>query len=351
LTRRPFPAAGNEMIESSSQIKAASKRNAAKCTLCAFDAIAEELARVNALIEKQLLDCSGTVRELVSHISFSKGKMLRPGLVLLSGHACGGITDKHILAAAVMEMIHNATLLHDDVIDEGKSRRGLPTLNHLKGNESAVLLGDFLLSRVFKMCVELDDGAAEVIADSTARMCEGEMSQTAQRGNWLLSEPQYLEIITNKSAAMFSAACQTGAILAGADKQQTQMFADFGLNAGIAFQITDDILDLVGSESRTGKKAGNDLDRDKLTLPLIHLLKTAPPADGEFIKRLITRQTTSNSNGALLEKLRALGSIEYAAKHAKKFAKKAILALAGLNESKYKESLIETAKFIAERKA
>ncbi|MGA2092986.1 MAG: polyprenyl synthetase family protein [Sedimentisphaerales bacterium] len=339
------------MIESSSQIKAASKQNALKCTFCAFDAIAEELARVNALIEEQLLDCSGTVRELVSHISFSKGKMLRPGLVLLSGRTCGGITDKHILAAAVMEMIHNATLLHDDVIDEGKSRRGLPTLNHLKGNESAILLGDFLLSRVFKMCVELGDGVTEVIADSTARMCEGEMSQTAQRGNWLLSETQYLDIITDKSAVMFSAACQIGAMLAEAGKQQVRMLADFGLNAGIAFQITDDILDLVGSESKTGKKTGNDLDRDKLTLPLIHLLKTASPDDNEFIKRLITRQTTPNSNGALLEKLRAFGSIEYAARHAKKFAKKAISALAGLNESKYKESLIETAKFIAGRMA
>jgi octaprenyl-diphosphate synthase len=339
------------MTESSSQIKAASKRIAAKYTFCAFDTILEELACVKDLIEKQLLDCSGTVRKLVRYISFRKGKMVRPGLVLLSGHSIGDVTDKHILAAAVMEMIHNATLLHDDVVDEGKSRRGMPTLNHLKGNESAVLLGDFLLSRVFRMCVELDDGVAHIIADSTARMCQGEMYQTAQRGNWLLSESQYLDIITDKSAAMFSAACQTGAILAGADKRHAQMFAHFGLNAGIAFQITDDILDLVGNETKTGKKTGNDLDRDKLTLPLIHLLKTAPPVNREVIKKTIIQRSPSKSNGMLLENLHTFGSIEYAAKYAKKFANKAISALDNLDDGKYKEALAETAKFIANRVA
>jgi octaprenyl-diphosphate synthase len=331
------------------KIKLTPARGAVEGTFCAFDAIVDELAQVWTLIEKELLDCSQTVRGLVGHICFSKGKMLRPGLVLLSGHSIGGVTDKHMLAAAIMEMIHNATLLHDDVIDEGKSRRGLPTLNHLKGNESAVLLGDFLLSRVFRMCIELNDGVAEVIAESTARMCEGEMCQTAQRGNWLLSEPQYLKIITDKSAAMFSAACQVGAMLSGAKRQQQQKLADYGLNVGIAFQITDDVLDLVGDQSKTGKKAGNDLDRDKLTLPLIHLLKTAPTSERELIKRIITQQKAPKSNGILLEKLRACGSIEYAVRHAKKYVNKAISALDGLSESKYKEALIETAKFIANR--
>ncbi len=337
------------MIESSSQIKTASKHIPAKYTFYPFDAIVDELAQVKTLIEKELLDCSQTVRRLVGHISFKKGKMFRPCLVLLSGHACGRITNKHILTAAIMEMIHNATLLHDDVIDEGKSRRGLPTLNHLKGNESAVLLGDFLLSRVFRMCVELDGNVAEVIAKSAAKTCEGEMMQTARRGNWLLSESKYLEIITDKSAAMFRAACKAGAILAGAGKQQQKKLADYGLNIGIAFQITDDILDLVGDEAKTGKNTGNDLDRDKLTLPLIHLLKTAPPTDRDVIKKIIIQPRPSKSNGILLENLRTSGSIEYAAEHAKKFANKAISALDGLKKSKYKESLVETAKFIANR--
>jgi len=340
------------MIKSSSQIKTASKRTAAKCTFYPFYTIADELTQVKTLIEKELLDCSKTVRGLVGHISLKKGKMLRPGLVLLSGHSIGDVTDKHILAAAIIEMIHNATLLHDDVIDEGKSRRGLPTLNYLKGNESAVLIGDFLLSRVFRMCIELDDDVAKVIAKSAAKTCEGEINQTAQRGNWLLSESQYLEIITDKSASIFSAACRAGAMLAGAGKQQQKQLADYGLNVGIAFQITDDILDLVGSEAKTGKKTGNDLDRDKLTLPLIHLLKTAPPADRELIKRIIIQQKTSKSNPGepgLLEKLRACGGLDYAAKHAKKCVNKAILALDGLKKSKYKETLVETAKFIADR--
>lgn len=199
------------------------------------------------------------------------------------------------------------------------------------------------------MCVRLDDGAAEVIAKSAARTCEGEMKQTAQRGNWLLSEPQYINIITDKSAAMFGAACQVGAILAGAGRHQQKKLADYGLNIGIAFQITDDILDVVGDEAKTGKKPGNDLDRDKLTLPLIHLLKTAPASGREIIKRIITQQKAPKSNGALFEKLCACGSIEYSAEHAKKLANKAISALDGLKKNKYKEMLVETAKFIAAR--
>jgi octaprenyl-diphosphate synthase len=340
------------MIESSSHRKTALKRIAAKCTFHPFETIADELEQAKTLIEKQLLDCSQTVRKLVGHISFSKGKMLRPGLVLLSGHSIGDVNDKHILAAAIIEMIHNATLLHDDVIDESKSRRGLPTLNYLKGNESAVLLGDFLLSRVFRMCVELDDEVAKVIAKSAAKTCEGEINQTAQRGNWLLSESKYLKIITDKSASIFSAACRAGAMLAGAGRQQQKQLADYGLNIGIAFQITDDLLDLVGSEAKTGKKTGNDLDHDKLTLPLIYLLKTAPPADRELIKRIIIQQKKSKSNPGepgLLEKLHACGGLNYAAKHVKKCVNKAISALDRLKKSKYKDALVETAKFIADR--
>lgn len=334
----------------SAQIKTALPKDAAKDSFCAFDAIADDLAQVKTLVETELLDCSQTVRGLVNHISLGKGKMLRPGLVLLSGLACGSVNERHITAAAIIEIIHNATLLHDDVIDEGKSRRGLPTLNCLRGNESAVLLGDFLLSRVFRMCISLDNSVAEVIAKSAARTCEGEMKQTAQRGNLELSESQYLEIITDKSAAMFGAACQAGAMLSGADKQQQLNMADYGLNVGIAFQITDDLLDIAGDQSKTGKTTGSDIDRDKLTLPLIHSLKTALPADGELIKQLISQQTPSNTNGELLEKLRSCGSIEYSYKLAQGFIDRAISALAGVRESKYKKSLIEIAKFVTERK-
>jgi octaprenyl-diphosphate synthase len=264
-------------------------------SLCAFSIIAEELAQVRSLIERELLDCSEPVRGLAAYVSSSKGKMVRPGLVLLSGLACGKVTEKHIRAAAIVEMIHNATLLHDDVVDEGKSRRGVPTLNSMQGNESAVLLGDFLLSRVFRMCMGLGRRAAEVIASFAARTCEGELRQIAQRGNWRLSESEYIEIIAEKTAAMFSGACVLGAMLAGAGKSQVQMLADYGRKTGIAFQITDDLLDLIGDETQTGKQVGNDLDKNKLTLPVIHFLQVADEANRGETEKLLCHDSAGRT--------------------------------------------------------
>ena len=322
--------------------------------LGAFSIIADELAQVRVLIERELSDCSEPVRGLSAYVIFSKGKMIRPGLVLLSGLACGEITEEHIRVAAIVEMLHNATLLHDDVVDEGKSRRGAPTFNSLKGNESAVLLGDFVLSKVFKMCAKLNSRVAQVIASSAAKMCEGELRQTSQRGNWQLSESEYIEIIADKSAAMFSGACAAGAILAGAGQQQVQMLADYGLNTGIAFQITDDLLDLVGDETKTGKQLGSDLDRNKLTLPLIHLLMMACETDKQFARQVLSQQTVKAGNNdwsKLVEKLRAGGSIEYAGKRAKGFVERAIGTLAELGENAGQRALIETARFVVKRTA
>jgi octaprenyl-diphosphate synthase len=165
-------------------------------TLDTFSIIAEELTQVRNLIKQELSNCSRTVRDLTGYISNGKGKMIRSGLLLLSGLSCGEITSNHIHSAAIIEMIHNATLLHDDVVDQGTTRRGEATINHIRGNESAVLLGDFLLSRVFRLCIELNTKAAEIIATSALKTCEGELRQTAQKGNRQLSETEYIEIIT-----------------------------------------------------------------------------------------------------------------------------------------------------------
>ncbi|HUT47210.1 MAG TPA: polyprenyl synthetase family protein, partial [Sedimentisphaerales bacterium] len=220
----------------------------------AFRLICDQLNKVRDLINEQLTAPvnAGDINVLLEHISSRSGKMIRPGLVLLAGRCCGKITDNHIRVAAIVEIIHNATLLHDDVIDEGKQRRGLPTINSLWGNESAVLLGDFLLSRVFKMCADLESKVANVIATAAVRLCEGELRQVVQKHNWQLSETEYIDVITEKSAVLFSSSCMLGGLLAGASESQAQSLADFGLNAGIAFQITDDLLDIVGDESKTG---------------------------------------------------------------------------------------------------
>jgi octaprenyl-diphosphate synthase len=324
---------------------------AASGSLRAFSIISEELSQVRAMIERELSDCSGPVKDLAGYIAAGKGKMIRPGLVLLSGLACGGITQKHIRAGAIVEMIHNATLLHDDVVDEGTMRRGAATLNHLRGNESAVLLGDFLLSRVFRLCVGLDRKAAETIASAAVRTCEGELRQTTQRGNWRLGESEYIETIAEKTAALFSGACELGAMLAGAGESQVKKLADYGRKMGIAFQITDDLLDLTGDQAKTGKPIGNDLERGKLTLPLIHFFNSADEKErAAAIKRISCRQTNGKRARAALGKmLREHGSIEYARSRAEEFVKQAIGSLAGIKNSEGKTSLIETAIIIARR--
>jgi octaprenyl-diphosphate synthase len=325
--------------------------NAAGRLLHSFSIIEEELARVKALIEGYLSGCSELVSGMAASVNAGRGKMIRPGVALLSGLACGGLTENHIRAAAIFEMIHNVSLLHDDVVDEGKSRRGVSTLNSICGNESAVLFGDFLLGRVMQMCVGLDKRVADIIALSAMRTCEGELRQIAQRGNWSLSEAEYIEIITGKTAALFEGACATGAMLAGAGESTAQALAAYGRNTGIAFQITDDLLDLVGEQDKTGKPVGSDLDNSKLTLPLIHLLKTAGEADKQRVKQILSRQNGDAGRMGLIEKLNACGSIEYAKKRAEEFVERAITAIAGVGDNSGSRSLVETARFVVGRTA
>lgn len=311
--------------------------------------IDDELAQVKELIDEQLTSCPDKtgINRLLGTFDSCSGKMLRPGLVLLAGACCGKITDKHIRIAAVVEVIHNATLLHDDVIDEGQRRRGLPTVNSLWGNESAILLGDFLLSKVFQMCGDLQPRFQKIIAATTARICEGELRQVMQRRNWQLSESEYIDIITEKSAALFSSSCLLGGLLAGGSETQVQSLADFGLNVGIAFQITDDLLDIIGEESKTGKTLGTDADKNKLTLAVIHLLRAVDDKGKAEIESKLN--TTEQSKKSLVKMLRSYGSLDYARSCAQEFVAQAIASLAGLKESDAKNTLIETAKFVGRR--
>ncbi len=317
-----------------------------------FRLINSQLNRVKELINEQLTAPakSRDIDRLLELLRGRSGKMMRPGLVLLAGGCCGKITDEHIRVAAIVEMIHNATLLHDDVIDEGQKRRGRPTVNSLWGNEAAVLLGDFLLSRVFKMCAGLEPRAAKVIAGAAVRVCEGELRQVVQRQNWQLSESEYIDVITEKSAVLFSSACQVGALLAQATEAQAQALAEFGLNAGIAFQITDDLLDIIGDETKTGKTLGSDVDKHKLTLALIHLLGAVDQTKKEtVINSYLERKDTQCDKRTLKEMLSRNGSLEYAQNRAEEFVSTAVRALADLKDSDSKDALIETAKFMAAR--
>jgi len=327
--------------------------NLARSGIPAFKLINDELVQVKELLDDELADCSEPVCRLVEHLNMQRGKMIRPGLVLLSYHAIGDVSrekktqQEAIHIAAIAEMMHNATLLHDDVIDEGKKRRGLPTVNSLWGNESAVLLGDLLLSRVFNMCTNLEPRFHKILAAAAARTCKGELRQIIQRQNWQLSEPEYIDIITEKSAAFFSSCCRLGALLAGAGETEVELLADFGLNIGIAFQITDDLLDIVGDERKTGKASGNDAERNNLTLAVIHLLSTVDEGEKDMVKGKLT--TPREGKEDLAEMLRCYGSLEYARSRAHEFVEKAIRVLAGLKESNAKDALIETARFITHR--
>ncbi len=333
--------------------------------LTGFALVSGEMERVRKLINKQLTAAATAmpllglisnvhrpedISQLLEYISERSGKMIRPGMVLLCGAGCGKITDEHIKVAAVIEMIHHATLLHDDVMDDGRKRRGRPTVNSLFGNEAAVLLGDYLLSQVFRMSAELDSKVAGIIATAAVRLCEGELRQVIQRHNWKMSESEYIEVITEKSAVLFSSACYLGGSLAGGRDDKTRSLAEFGLNAGIAFQITDDLLDIVGDEKKTGKTLGTDVEKHKLTLSVIHLLKAANQKEKtEIIDSYLESKDARCDKTALIKMLDRYGSLEYARTRAKEYVATAIKALDVLKPGDAKDALAETAEFVAGR--
>lgn len=314
-----------------------------------FGVVSCELEQVRGLINEQLVgSCrSESVRGLVEGFDICGGKMLRPGLLLVCGKAVGELTDEHIRAAAVVEMIHNATLLHDDVIDEGQRRRGGPTANNLWGNETAVLLGDFLFSRACEMCADMGGEVNKVLLAATARVCEGELRQVVERENRELGESEYLEIISDKSGSLFGSSCYLGGFLAGSGEREAELLRSFGLNVGIAFQIMDDLVDIIGDERRAGKTLGSDVDKNKLTLAVIHLLGQLDDDKRAVVKGSL--EAGGGSKESLIEMLVSYGSVGYAKSRAQEFVDKAILSLDGLRAGIARGALIEAARFVCER--
>lgn len=314
----------------------------------AYGLIESDLRKVELLIEEQIASPSPAAENILAKIRSHHGKMLRPALVLLSGKCCGKITPLHLHVAAITELIHTATLLHDDVIDESDQRRGRQSINNLYGNEAAVLAGDFLFSKVFRMCAELpDQQVAKVLADMCIRICQGELEQNFSRRNWQLTENEYIKIITEKSASFLSSCCHLGALVSDAEPVQISALADFGLNIGIAFQIVDDVLDIIGNEHAMGKHTGSDFDMNKLTLPVIHLLSSTNGNNRDaLIEALTGSNQTRESRNALLKQH---GCLDYALACAADFHKAAVRALTGLQQSDAKTALIETADFCVNR--
>ncbi len=330
-------------------IKPATQVPAASDLLSLLSAVEPELKQVVAAFEAEVRSDLPCVNQLVQHVERFRGKMLRPVLLLLAGKACGHLTPAHITLGAVVEMVHMATLVHDDVLDEAEVRRKGATLNHLRGNEAAVLLGDYLISHSYHLCSSLaGQGAARLIGATTNAVCEGELLQINNRNNLDLDEPTYYEIIKRKTAMLVSTSCRLGAEYAGATPEQVEAMAEYGLRLGIAFQIQDDVLDLLGEETTVGKTLGIDVEKQKLTLPLIHFLRTAPAEHRSLLRALLRGQ-----DGERAEKVRDLilpsGSLDFARQAAQGEVAKALACLQMLPRSPWRDALETAGAFVVVR--
>jgi octaprenyl-diphosphate synthase len=268
--------------------------------------LAPLLAEVGKAFERQLASDLPPVNTLCRHVERYRGKMLRPTMVFLCGQAFGPVGERHVIVAATCEMIHMATLVHDDVLDEAEVRRKGHTVNHLRGNEVAVMLGDYLISNAFHLCSRAGDPALNLrLGEVTNTLCEGELVQLSHREDLSLDERTYFEIVRRKTAVLIGACCELGSQLSGAPADAVAALRRFGEGIGVAFQIQDDLLDLEGRQDVVGKSLGRDLEKGKLTLPvIIHLAQ----ASGEVRERTI-EAIRARDGAALLAELTASGSL------------------------------------------
>ena len=311
--------------------------------------IADDMACVDGLIRRRLASDVVLVRQIAEYIIGGGGKRLRPALVLLSAGAFGYSGTGHHQLAAVIEFIHTATLLHDDVVDESEMRRGRRTANAEFGNAASVLVGDFLYSRAFQMMVEVDNmRVMSVLADATNAIAEGEVLQLLNTHNAAITEDQYLEVVRRKTAQLFQAAGQLGAILGNASPAQEQRMAQYGLHLGNAFQLIDDVLDYSGDASETGKNLGDDLNEGKPTLPLIHVLQRGSAPQAAVVRQAIERGGRADFE-AVTEAIQATGALDYARRRARAEADCAGAATAALPASPFRDSLLKLAEFSVTR--
>jgi octaprenyl-diphosphate synthase len=310
--------------------------------------ISKELADVEAQLKAELRSDHPFVDELVRYGCLLGGKRLRPSLLLLTAKAAGRITREHVTLATVVEMIHTATLVHDDVLDEAQIRRHLATVNARWDNESSVLLGDFLFTHAFYLASTLNSvQGCRLIGRATNIVCEGELRQKGSRGNFELSESEYLEIIAAKTAELTAVSCRLGALFAGASEDTTEQMDGFGRDLGIAFQIADDLLDVLGNERTTGKSLGTDLEKQKPTLPVIRALELASVADRATILDLVSGDDRRpESLSPFLERYEA---IDYARERALTFARRARHRLEVLDRSPARDVLSLMTEFVVSR--
>ncbi len=301
--------------------------------------LADDFYKLNEVIAKELHSEVALIEQISSYIIYSSGKRLRPLLLLLSAKALNYNGDKQYLLSAIIEFIHTATLLHDDVVDSSKIRHNKSTANNKWSNSASVLTGDFLYSRAFEMMVKVDSMAVmSILAKTTNTISEGEVIQLINCQNEKLTEEQYFQVIYNKTACLFQASAQLSAVIANTNKKVENAMANYGLNLGIAFQIVDDILDYKSDSKVIGKEVGDDLKEGKVTLPIIYALKHCTKYEKSLLENAIKNANNSNIKQiiSILDKVQAF---DYAKQQAKLYVNKAKIFLKDIADNKAKEAL------------
>jgi octaprenyl-diphosphate synthase len=313
--------------------------------------VAREFDIVNKLIVEQLHSKVPLVENIGHYIVDAGGKRMRPMLALLTGGASNNLNSHHHTLAAVIEFIHTATLLHDDVVDISTLRRGRATANAEWGNAPSVLVGDFLYSRAFQLLVKIGNmEVMQLMADATNTVAEGEVLQLAKAGDPDTSEQDYFQVINDKTAVLFAAASAGGAILANANEASVKQYYQYGINLGLAFQLIDDVLDYEGDAEAMGKNVGDDLAEGKCTLPLIYAMQHGNPQQAALIKQAITDKSGEQID-AIIDIVRESGAIAHTRQQASEISAKAAASLGGIADSTYKQALLKLANLAINRSA
>ncbi len=315
------------------------------------DVIEKDLKKLETSIDRLITTKIHVIKEIVNYIIKSGGKRVRPILVILCAKLCGYKGEKHIPYAAIIEFIHTATLLHDDVVDNAKTRRGFSTVNTVWGNEPSVLVGDFLYSKSFElMAHEGNDIILQIISAATTALSEGEILEIVKTADINTSEEEYFQIIGNKTAVLFAAACEIGAILGSCTWHKRKCMNSFGYNLGMAFQLMDDILDYTSFDNVLGKHVGTDLQEGKVTLPLIHALRSADNEERSYLTKIIGKPRIAAKDFARVRKIiEKHGGIEYTLSTAENYTKSAKGHLKNFPDSKYKDALFVLTDYMLSR--
>jgi octaprenyl-diphosphate synthase len=321
-----------------------------------------DLAQVKQMIDPQMLRVEETIQEtlfaetkalksLIEHVSLFGGKRLRPALVLVVSKALDRTTEDHIKLGAVIELIHTASLIHDDILDEATMRRRVASVNHLHGNHVPVLLGDLIYARAFGLSLTLSTPlASKRLADVTQTICSGEIEQIFHRGAFDLEEATYFAIIEAKTASLYAAACSLAAEYAGAPDETVRALDRYGLSLGTAFQIVDDCLDIIGDEDVVGKSLGTDADMGKMTLPLLHLSASLPKSGKSRLREIFLSTELKDKQAAITAEFDLQPSVDHAFKVADQYINNALKALEALPESLFREALSTVGDFVLNRK-